>query len=143
MRTNTKTYTVLSRLSTFEDRFEYLKIGGYVGESTFGSERYLNQSFYRSKEWRAIRNEIIVRDSFNGYPCDLGDQDHPIFGRVVIHHINPITIEDIELGSDFLLNPEFLICTTELTHKALHFGDFELLPKDFVERRPFDTSPWR
>lgn len=138
-----RTYHDLIRIPTFEGRYDYLKLAGVVGESTFGFDRFLNQGFYRSKEWRQIRDAIIVRDSFDGYPCDLGDPDHPIVGRVLIHHMNPISASDIEDATDLLLNPNFLICTSERTHNAIHYGDKGLLPKKYVERRPNDTCPWR
>lgn len=126
-------------MPTFEERFEYLKIGGRIGEQTFGSDRYYNQRFYRSSEWKRVRNEIILRD--NG--CDLGCPDRPIPGKIIIHHLNPIIIDDIDLGSEYLLNPDCLICVSHNTHNALHYGDKSLLPKDPVERRPYDTCPWK
>lgn len=126
-------------MPTFEERFEYLKIGGRIGEQTFGSDRYYNQRFYRSSEWKRVRNEIILRD--NG--CDLGCPDRPIPGKIIIHHLNPIIIDDIDLGSEYLLNPDYLICVSHNTHNALHYGDKSLLPKDLVERRPYDTCPWK
>lgn len=126
-------------IPTFEERFEYLKIGGRIGEQTFGSDRYYNQRFYRSAEWKRVRNEIILRD--NG--CDLGCPDRPIPGKIIIHHLNPIIIDDIDLGSEYLLNPDYLICVSHNTHNALHYGDTSLLPKDPVERRPYDTCPWK
>lgn len=139
-----RTYSELITLPTFEERFEYLSIGGRVGESTFGFDRYLNQAFYRSKEWRRIRDIVIVRDSLGGdYPLDLSDPDHPIYGTVIIHHMNPIRPEDLEDNTELVLNPEFLIATSDLTHKAIHYGDFDLLPKPYVERTPWDTCPWR
>lgn len=139
-----KTYSQLIQLPTFKERFEYLALGARVGEDTFGVERYLNQQFYRSKEWRQARNPIMVRDSLGGdYPCDLAHPDRPIRGRVIIHHLNPITIEDIETCSRFLLDPEFLVCISEVTHNAVHFGDYNLIPQDYVPRRQNDTCPWR
>lgn len=134
-----KTYSELIMILTFEERFEYLKIGGRIGEQTFGSDRYYNQRFYRSAEWKRVRNEIILRD--NG--CDLGCPDRPIPGKIIIHHLNPIIIDDIDLGSEYLLNPDYLICVSHNTHNALHYGDKSLLPKDPVERRPYDTCPWK
>lgn len=134
-----KTYSELIRLPTFEERFEYLAMGGLVGQQTFGVERYLNQEFYRSREWKRTRDGIFIRDC----GCDLACEGHEITGRFVIHHINPITIEDIEEGSDALFDPENLITTLELTHKALHYATFDLLPKGPAERRPNDTCPWR
>lgn len=127
------------KLETFEERFEYLRTFSHVGYETFGVERYLNQSFYRSREWRQTRNGIFVRD--NG--CDLGHPDHPITGRYIIHHINPITLEDIDEGSDLLFDPENLITTIDYTHNAIHYGDSDTLPRGPAERRPYDTCPWR
>lgn len=145
-----KTYTELSKLKTFKERYDYLKLKGFVGDETFGHNRYLNQDFYLSKEWKRVRNQVIIRD--NG--CDLGDPDHPIPDKVVvngkvrsnpilIHHINPITIEDIINGSDSLINPDNLICTSMATHNAIHFGDDRFLDPTLVERTPNDTCPWK
>ena len=134
-----KTYSELSKLKTFEARFEYLKLNRSVGESTFGFDRYLNQVFYRSQRWKKVRDEVIIRD--NG--CDLGIEDREIYGKVLIHHMNPITIDDIRNESEFLLNPEFLICVTHDTHNAIHYGDEHLLVRNPVERTKNDTCPWR
>ena len=134
-----KTYSELMTLPTFEERYRYLRIGGKVGEDTFGFDRYLNQIFYKSDEWKAIRNEIIVRD----LGCDLGMDDREIYGTIYVHHMNPITKEDILLRSDYLLNPEYLICTSKLTHDAIHYGDESLLITAPIERRKNDTCPWR
>jgi hypothetical protein len=134
-----KTYRDLRRLRTFEDRFEYLKLGGVVGKSTFGFERYLNQVFYKSGEWRASRTGIIIRD--NG--CDLAIEDREIFGRLIVHHINPITIEDIERGADCLFDPDNLICTSHNTSEAIHYGDASLLLCLPKERRKGDTHLWK
>lgn len=140
MRKIIRTYKELSQLKTFEERFEYLKLGGLVGVDTFGFDRYLNQMLYRSSEWKTIRHKVIVRD--NG--CDLGCDDHEIFGqRIIIHHMNPISIEDIKEGSKFLLNPEFLITTIHSTHNAIHYGDSSLLVSAPIERRQNDTCPWK
>lgn len=136
---NIKTYSELSKLRTFKERFEYLKLRGVVGESTFGFDRYLNQMFYRSKEWKSIRDEVIIRD--NG--CDLGVEGREIPERILIHHMNPITELDISSRSEFLLNPEYLICTTKLTHNAIHYGDENLLMHDPIARTQFDTCPWK
>lgn len=133
-----KTYSELRKLGTFEDRFDYLRLRGNVGASTFGYDRYLNQAMYRSGEWRRIRDQIIVRDE----GCDLGIGD-PIVEKIIIHHINPITIEDIENASDSVFDPENLICTAPRTHLAIHYGDESLLPKAPIVRRPGDTIPWR
>ncbi len=135
-----KTYTELSKIKDFEERYEYLRLGSKVGESTFGFERCVNQTFYRSPEWKRVRNEVIRRD--NG--CDLGIEGRDIFGPIEIHHINPITIEDVENGSDLLLDLDNLICTSPRTHKAIHFGDKTLLPRNTITvRKPNDTCPWR
>ena len=136
-----RTYSELIKIPTFEERYEYLRLGGKVGEETFGFDRYLNQLFYRSDEWRSLRNDIIIRDG----GCDLGISDREI-GRgikILIHHMNPITVEDIVNRSDFLLNPEYLICTIKRTHDAIHYGDKELLYQDPVVRFKNDTCPWR
>lgn len=135
-----RTYSELIQLSTFEERFHYLKLGANVAESTFGFSRYLNQDFYRSKEWKRTRNEVIVRD--NG--CDLGILDYPIGGRIYIHHIEPITPKDIIELTEYLLNPSNLICTSFETHNALHYGDDSLISnRTITERTPNDTCPWR
>lgn len=134
-----RTYSELVRLSTFEERFRYLKLGGLVGKDTFGFDRYLNQEFYRSKEWKEIRDFVIVRD--NG--CDLGMDGYEIVGRIYIHHMNPITVNDIVHSSDFLLNPDYLICVSHNTHNAVHYGDEDLLVTVPVERRKNDTCPWK
>lgn len=133
-----RTYTELSRFNTFLDRYEYLRLGGRVGESTFGWDRWINQRFYRSNEWKSIRNHVIVRDQ--GF--DLGAEDAPLLGAHLIHHMNPLTIEDIETASDNMLDPEYLITTSLRTHNAIHFGDRDLLPAPYVERRPGDTKLW-
>lgn len=134
-----KTYSELITLPTFEERFEYLKIGGKVGVDTFGFDRYLNQIFYRSDEWKSIRDEVIIRD--NG--CDLGIEGREIHSRIIVHHMNPITKDDILNRSDFLLNPEFLICTIKLTHDAIHYGDSSILFTEPVIRTKNDTCPWK
>ena len=135
-----KTYSELMELPTFKERYEYLRLGGKVGEDTFGFDRYLNQIFYKSDEWKSIRNKVITRD--NG--CDLGIPDREIRGeRILVHHMNPITKEDIINRSDILLNPEYLITTVDNTHQAIHYGDSELLYKDPIVRTPNDTCPWK
>lgn len=137
---NIRTYSELMKLKTFEERYEYLKLGGTVGEDTFGFDRYLNQIFYNSDEWKSIRSYVITRD--NG--CDLGVADREIRGeKVLVHHMNPITKEDILKRSDILLNPEYLITTVKNTHDAIHYGDSELLYQEPVERFKNDTCPWR
>lgn len=138
--TNIKTYSELITLPTFRERFRYLKIGGRVGEETFGWDRKINQYFYqRSDEWKSIRNYVIVRD--NG--CDLGIEGYDIYSHIIVHHINPITVEDIRTSSDYLLDPEFLICTSLNTHNAIHYGDESLLYTSLIERTKNDTCPWR
>lgn len=141
MKRSIRTYSELIQLPTFEERFEYLRLGGKVGEETFGFDRYLNQLFYGTKEWRDLRHDIITRD--NG--CDLGmpGREIPEGTIILIHHMNPITVDDILKRSDFLLNPEYLICTIKNTHDAIHYGDSELLYKDPVVRFKNDTCPWR
>lgn len=134
-----KTYSKLSKLKTFRERFDYLKLDGTVGEETFGFDRYLNQRFYKSLEWRRIRDLVIVRD--NG--CDLGVYGYEIYGKVLIHHINPITAKDLSLSTDLLLNPEYLISTTIKTHNAIHYGDETLLNNFFTERSKNDTCLWK
>jgi hypothetical protein len=134
-----KTYSELIRLPTFEDRFEYLKLKGSVGKDTFGHDRYLNQVFYSSMEWRRLRDEIIIRD--NG--CDLGIEGREIGGKVYIHHLNPLGANDILTHSEYLVNPEYLICVSFETHNAIHYGDINLLPRDPIERKRNDTCPWR
>ena len=134
-----RTYSELIKLPTLSERFEYLKLDGSIGVETFGFDRYLNQNFYGSEIWRRIRNQVIVRD--NG--CDFGLEDYPIGGRIIVHHMNPVDSDDILLQRDILLNPEFLICVGERTHNALHYGTFDLLPQDPIERKPNDTCPWK
>ena len=134
-----RTYSELIKLSTFEERFQYLKLNGDVGVETFGFDRYLNQAFYSSDEWKSIRNQVIIRD--NG--CDLGIEGREIYKRIIIHHMNPITKEDLLYRTEYLLNPEYMICTMKNTHDAIHYGDENLLFKEPVERKPNDTCPWR
>lgn len=133
-----RTYSELRRIDSFEERFRYLSLMGQVGEPTFGFDRYLNQRFYTSREWRQLRHHIIARD--NG--CDLGVEGYEIFDKIIIHHMNPMMSEDLIHGNDDILNPEYLITTTHRTHNAIHFGDESLLPKEFVERSPGDTLLW-
>lgn len=134
-----KTYSELIQIPTFEERFEYLKLDGNVGEDTFGFDRWMNQIFYRSPEWKRIRDEVIIRD--NG--CDLAMPGHEIYGRILIHHMNPISVDDIERRTDLLLNPEYLISTLHRTHNAIHYGDKSLLPQGLIVRTPNDTCPWK
>jgi hypothetical protein len=134
----TRTYSELTQLSDFIERFEYLSLRGIVGESTFGFERHLNQKFYTSREWRRTRDEVITRD----YGCDLAVPGFEIFDRILIHHMNPITPEDIAHGNEDILDPEYLISVTHRTHNAIHYGDRSLLALPVVERRPGDTLLW-
>lgn len=134
----TRTYSELSRIESFEERYRYLALRGRVGESTFGFDRWVNQSFYRSREWRQVRDQIIVRD--NG--CDLGVEGYEIHHGLYIHHLNPITLRQIEEGDPCILDPENLITVTHNTHNAIHYGDERMLPRPLVERRPGDTKLW-
>lgn len=135
-----RTYSELKDIPTFKERYKYLKLSGRVGEDTFGFDRYLNQIFYKSPEYRKIRREVILRD--NG--CDLGLENYEIFGKILVHHMNPITKTDILDRSEYALNPEYLICVSHDTHNAIHYGDESLLPiEDIVVRRPNDQAPWR
>lgn len=134
-----KTYSELISLQSFEDRFNYLRLNGQVGRETFGFDRIYNQKFYRSKEWKDIRNFVITRD----LGCDLGIKDREIQGRIMVHHMNPISIEDIQHSSDYLLNPEYLITVSPKTHDAIHYSDESiLLPSLVTERKPGDTKLW-
>ncbi len=133
-----KSYSELIRLHTFEDRYRYLALRGVVGDSTFGFDRYMNQQFYTSTQWRQIRHYVIARDE----GCDLGISGYEIFNRLVIHHMNPMTSENIAHGDEDILDPEFLITTTHRTHNAIHYGDEKLLPRPLVERRRGDTKLW-
>jgi hypothetical protein len=135
----TRSYAELSRLSSFEERFEYLKLSGTVGESTFGFDRYLNQQFYLSPEWRAIRDRVIARD----LGCDLGVKGFEVHGRILIHHINPITVDDIVNRNPKVFDPENLILTSHNTHNAIHYGDEDLLIRAPIERSKYDTCPWK
>ena len=134
-----KCYTELSKLQTFEERYQYLRLKGSVGAETFGFDRYLNQVFYRSQRWKEIRDFVFIRD--NG--CDLGVEGYEIHGSFMIHHMNPINFKDIERESDFLIDPEYLISTIHNTHNAIHYGDDSLLVTAPIERRKNDTCPWR
>ena len=134
-----RTYSELITFPTFEERFKYLQLNGQVGESTFGFDRYMNQVFYRSQKWKSIRDFVIIRDC----GCDLGVEGYDIHGKIIIHHMNPLSMRDIETESDFLLNPDFLICTTHNTHNAIHYGDENLLVTAPIERTKNDTCPWR
>ena len=137
--TTIRTYSELIKIPTFIERYRYLRLGGKVGEETFGFDRYLNQKFYTDDEWRAVRDAVIVRD----LGCDLGIPDREIQSRILVHHMNPITKEDILNRSKFLLDPEYMICTMKNTHDAIHYGDESLLYTAPVERTKNDTCPWK
>ena len=139
MKKMIRTYSELIKLKTFKDRFEYLKLDGIVGEETFGFDRYMNQIFYKSREWTSVRRAVIIRD--NG--CDLGVEGYEIHGKILIHHMNPINLSDIVHKTDELLNPDYLITTVLSTHNAIHYGDASLLPALPIERRADDTCPWK
>lgn len=139
MKTIIRTYSELITLPTFIERYKYLRIGGTVGADTFGFDRYLNQAFYKSEEWKSIRRHVIIRDC----GCDLGIEGREIHERILIHHINPISEEDILDRSDLLLNPEYLISTSHRTHNAIHYGDDSILIDMPLERRKNDTCPWK
>lgn len=134
-----RTYSEMIALPTFEERYEYLRLGGRVGEDTFGFDRYLNQVFYRSRRWKSIRDQIIIRDC----GCDLGMEGYEIHGKIIIHHMNPLAVRDIVDETEFLLDPEYLVCVTHNTHNAIHYGDKNLLLTAPIERRPNDMCPWR
>ena len=134
-----RTYSELSKLKTFKERFEYLKLDGLIGEETFGWDRYLNQVFYKSPEWRSTRDKIIVRD--NGR--DLGVEGYDIFGKIIIHHMNPMSLGDIANRNPDIFNPEYLICVSHETHNAIHYGDANQLSLGPIERTANDTCPWR
>lgn len=133
-----RSYKELIRYHTFEDRYEYLKLKGEVGSATFGFDRWINQQFYRSTEWKHARNDVIARD----LGLDLGLPGYEIFDKVIIHHMNPMTPENIENNVEDILNPEYLVCVSHNTHNAIHFGDARLLVQPLVERRPNDTRLW-
>ncbi len=140
MTTMTKTYTELITFSTFEERFRYLRLNGRVADETFGVQRWLNQVFYRTKEWKDFRREILIRDNM----CDLGIEGRDIYNYALVHHINPITPKDIlERRMNVLLNPENVITTIKRTHDAIHYGDETLLALEPADRKPNDTIPWR
>jgi hypothetical protein len=133
-----KTYSQLKRLITFDERYQYLNLKGFVGESTFGYDRYLNQALYKSRRWINVRDSVIIRDD----GCDLGIVGCEIFDKIIVHHMNPITIEDIELNRDEVFDPELLICTTMNTHNAIHFGNESKILKLPVTRTKNDMCPW-
>jgi hypothetical protein len=134
-----RSYSELQNLKIFKERYEYLRLKSDVGKATFGYDRYLNQMLYKSKRWRQSRDKVIIRDE----GCDLGIKEYFITSQILIHHMNPITQEDIINGKDIIYDPEFLICTTPATHLAIHYGDVSLLAKEPIVRRPGDTIPWR
>lgn len=133
-----RSYSELRRLDTFEDRYEYLRLRSFVGQSTFGFDRYINQQFYRSTQWKQIRDHVIARDQ----GLDLGVDGYEIYDKIIIHHMNPMTIDEIEHGDSSILDPNFLISTTHRTHNAIHYGDSSLLVKPLIERRFNDTKLW-
>lgn len=133
-----RTYSELSQISDFLERFNYLKIGSQVGVATFGYDRYLNQAFYNSAEWKHVRDQVIARD----LGCDMALQGYEIHGKIYIHHMNPMTMQDIEESNPDILNPEYLVCVTHTTHNAIHYGDQNLLPRLPIERKPGDTKLW-
>lgn len=133
-----RSYTELREIQGFRERFQYLKLSGSVGTATFGFDRYLNQKFYTSKEWRQIRHHVIVRDQ----GCDLGVLGYEILSKIIIHHMNPITVNEIVHGDDSILDPEYLITVTHQTHNAIHYGDEKQLPRLLIDRKPGDTKLW-
>ena len=144
-----RSYRELIRLKTFDERFEYLKLGGVVGRQTFGSERFLNQILYQSPEWRAFRRKIIIRDNgcdlaMEGYDIVSVINGHPVKGaKIIIHHLNPITAEDVRNRERVIFDEDNVVCVSHRTHEAIHYGDKDLLPPVAIERRPGDTCPWK
>lgn len=136
--TTIRTYSELERLRTFEERYRYLSLSGRVGDRTFGPDRYLNQLFYQSREWRQVRQYVIARD--NG--CDLGINGFDIYKGLYIHHMNPMRVQDLTTVNPDILEPEYLICVSHETHNAIHYGDRQFTPRVLVERRPGDTKLW-
>ena len=134
-----KTYSELITIPTFEERFEYLQLKGQVGKDTFGYDRYLNQVLYRSPEWKRLRNQIIIRDC----GCDLACDGYDIYDKVLIHHLNPITVEDVLARSRKVFDPDNLVCVSHNTHNAIHYGDVDLLVTGPIIRTKSDTCPWR
>lgn len=132
-------YSELAQFTSLEERYQYLRLGGIVGSSSWGFDRYLNQALYTCNEWRSLRDKIIVRDQAN----DLGVDGYPIGGKVIVHHMNALVLEDVEDRDPNIFNPEYLICVSLRTHNAIHFGDDTQLPRLPIERRPGDTCPWR
>ena len=134
-----RTYSEFKKLKTFKERYQYLRLRGKVGTSTFGFDRYINQKLYASSRWKDARDTVIVRD--NG--CDLGCTGMELHDRIIVHHVNPITLEDIENDIDELYDPEYLVCTSHRTHEAIHYSDESLLPREPITRRKNDTTPWK
>ena len=134
-----RTYSELIKLPTFEERFEYLKLKSFVGKETFGYDRYINQQFYKSHRWIRLREEIILRDQ----GLDLACEGFEIYGRIIIHHMNPISLDDILSDTEYLMNPEYLISVSNNTHQAIHYGDIDIVPVLPKERTPNDTCPWK
>lgn len=139
MIVKTKTYSELIRLEKYMDRYQYLMLSGRVGQETFGYERFLNQSLYKSYEWRSVRDEVIVRD----HGCDLGMEGYEIYGSIIVHHMNPITMDDIQNRNENIFNPEYLVSTSFSTHNAIHYGDEGLLITEPIIRTKNDTCPWK
>lgn len=133
-----KSYTELSRIHSFEERFDYLSLRGRVGESTFGFDRYINQQFYRSMQWKQVRDRVIARDE----GCDMGIEGYEIFDKIIIHHMNPMIAEDIIHADDAILDPEYLVAVSHRTHQAIHYGDSSMIAQPWVARRPGDTKLW-
>jgi hypothetical protein len=136
--TKIRTYSELRRLESFEERYAYLRLDGAVGVATFGFDRYLNQSFYRSQDWKSVRDQVIVRD--NG--CDLGIPGYEIHDALLVHHMNPISADDLKFKENWILDPQYLITTTSRTHNAIHYSDDSILPKTVLARVPGDTRLW-
>ena len=134
-----KTYTELIQLKTFKERYDYLRLGGAVGRDTFGYDRYLNQRFYQSPEWKQIRRDVIIRDEGR----DLAMEGYELHGGIYVHHMNPVTIEDLANSAEWILDPEYLVCVSKQTHDAIHYGDASLLPQLPKERTPNDMCPWK
>lgn len=136
--TISRSYLELRRMKTFEERYLYLRLGGVLGERTFGFDRWINQRFYKSHEWKRVRNQVITRD--NG--CDLGIEGYEIYSGLLVHHMNPISLDDLEQGEDWIIDPNFLITTSLQTHNAIHYGDESLLPRGPIKREAGDTTLW-
>lgn len=134
----TRSYSELAQIDSFTERFEYLQLRGFVGKETFGFDRWINQGFYRSAQWRRVRHDVIARDN----ACDLGVDGHDLYDKIIIHHINPMTAEDIEDGNPMILALDNLITVSHNTHNAIHYGDVSLLKTGFIDRRPGDTKSW-